>query len=329
MSTPEIIIIGGGVSGLSCASELATAGRRVQVWTAAPPHQTTSAVAAAFWYPYRVDPIERVGPWAAASYERFATIAGNLALGPTAGVYMREALEVFVERVPDPPWSRYVDMFRHAVPEELPAGYEHGLVFESPVIDMPRYLPWLVAGLERLGVEIVPQARPLDSLAPALERAQVVVNTTGLGARELVGDSRLYAVRGQTLRRERGELSRVIIDEHGPHGISYVIPRGDDVVLGGVADERDEDLELRPEQSAAIFERCARLEPGLVDNKPLGASVGLRPCRDEVRLEQEERDGQLIVHDYGHGGAGVTLSWGCAEEVRDRVQSWLQARRGG
>ncbi|KIG16961.1 D-amino-acid oxidase [Enhygromyxa salina] len=322
MSTPEIIVIGAGVSGLSCAIELARAGRRVQVWTAVAPEQTTSSKAAAFWYPYRVDPIERVGPWAAVGYERFARIAGNLTLGPTAGVIMREAIEVFPEPVPDPPWSRYVDMYRHAIPEELPPGYGHGVVFEAPVIEMPRYLPWLVTELDRYGVEIV--IRRVDSLSPALDLTGVVVNTTGLGARELVGDARVYPVRGQTVRHRRGALDRVLIDEHSAHGITYVIPRGDDVVLGGVAQEHEESLAEDPAQTVAIVERCTRIEPRLASTQRLGVSVGLRPCRDEVRLDQEVRDGQLIVHNYGHGGSGVTLSWGCAEDVQQRVSAWLK-----
>jgi D-amino-acid oxidase len=179
---------------------------------------------------------------------------------------------------------------------------------------MTRYLAWLVEQLRRFGVEIL--VRRLDSLAPALAAAKIVVNSTGLGARELVGDAGVYPVRGQVVRRERGELSRVIIDEHGPAGITYVIPRGDDVVLGGVADELREDLREDPQQSAAIVERCARLEPALEQAATLGVNVGLRPCRAAVRLEAEDLDEVLLIHNYGHGGAGVTLSWGCAEEVR-------------
>ncbi|MCA9686544.1 MAG: FAD-dependent oxidoreductase, partial [Myxococcales bacterium] len=237
MSDVDVIVIGSGVSGLSCATELARAGKRVQVWTAVPAEHSTSRVAAAaFWYPYRAEPIDRVGPWSAVGYERFASIASNLTLGPKAGVTMREAIELFASPVPDPPWSRYVDMFRHAVAEELPEGYSHGLVFEAPVIEMPRYLPWLVGQLRRFGVEII--ARRVDSLEPALAEAEVVINATGLGARELVGDERVYPLRGQTVLVERRPgLDRALLDEHSPSGMSYVIPRSRDVVLGGVAEE--------------------------------------------------------------------------------------------
>jgi D-amino-acid oxidase len=54
-------------------------------------------------------------------------------------------------------------------------------------------------------------------------------------------------------------------------------------------------------------------------NKPsvLAERVGLRPFRRSgVRLERDLlRDGRAVIHNYGHGGAGFTLSWGCAREV--------------
>lgn len=317
MRGPDIVVVGGGVSGLTCAHELASAGKRVEVWTAAPPEQTTSRVAAAFWHPYRAEPIERVGPWAAVSYERFAAIAADAVRGPAAGVQMREAIELFETRQPDPPWCRCVDLFRHAMPEELPPGYAHGVVWMSPMIEMPRYLPWLAERVRELGGQIV--QRRIDTLAPALERASVVVNCSGLGARELVGDARVYAVRGQLVMRRRHGLDRISIADRKDQGISYIVPRSEDVVLGGTADERDESLAEYREQTASIIERCVQLEPALAQAELLGVTVGLRPCRDAVRLEQEEIDGRLVVHDYGHGGAGVTLSWGCAKEVCERV----------
>lgn len=328
MSAPEIIVVGAGVAGLSCASELARAGHRVEVWSAVPSEQTTSRVAAAFWHPYRVGPSERVGSWAAVAYERFATIADDPTLAAEAGVCMREAIELQLEPQPDPPWARQVDMFRHALPDELLPGFTHGLVFASPVIDMSRYLPWLVGQLQRAGVEIV--IRRLDSLALALAAAPVVVNASGLGARELVADASVYPVRGQVVRCSREGLERVLLDEHGERDISYIIPRTDDVVLGGVAEEYDEELGEKPEQTAAILERCVQLEPALARAKVLDVAVGLRPCRAAVRLETElvhdESGDKLVVHNYGHGGAGVTLSWGCAEEVCRLVDDWLTAR---
>jgi D-amino-acid oxidase len=39
--------------------------------------------------------------------------------------------------------------------------------------------------------------------------------------------------------------------------------------------------------------------------------VGLRPGRTAVRLERMGN----IIHNYGHGGGGYTVAWGCASEV--------------
>lgn len=61
------------------------------------------------------------------------------------------------------------------------------------------------------------------------------------------------------------------------------------------------------------------------DPNAQGACVAcVRPYRNgSYRLESETISGKLIVHNYGHGGAGITLSWGCASKVRDLVQEYL------
>jgi D-amino-acid oxidase len=310
MMAPEIVIVGCGVVGLSCAARLAEAGKRVEVWTAARAEHTTSQVAAAFWHPYRIEPMARASGWAAASYRDFIALAAD----PRTGVQLRPGIELFPTVIPDPPWAAAVEGFRHARPDELRLGRPHGIVFEAPAIEMPIYLAWLLARVLDRGVTLI--ERKLDSLAPALAAAPVVVDCAGLGARELVGDDQLYAVRGQIVVCEQVGLERVWLDEHDPAGTTYIIPRSQDVVLGGVADEHDERLEEDPEQTEAIVRRCIALEPTLAQARRLRVRVGLRPCRSSVRLEQERLpDGRRIIHDYGHGGAGVTTSWGCADEV--------------
>jgi D-amino-acid oxidase len=100
----------------------------------------------------------------------------------------------------------------------------------------------------------------------------------------------------------------------------YVFPHGDVVILGGTAHENASDLAPRPEVSARILRECAAAFPALRDAKVITERVGLRPVRPSVRLESEPlSDGRTLWHNYGHGGAGVTLSWGCAAELTAAV----------
>ena len=122
----------------------------------------------------------------------------------------------------------------------------------------------------------------------------------------------LTGVRGQVVRVADPGLAGWTLDEDHPDGMVYVVPRGTDVVCGGTARRRRRERP-RPDPAEAerILARCRALVPELADAPVLGHAVGVRPVRTAVRLE---RAGD-VVHCYGHGGAGVTLSWGCADEV--------------
>ena len=174
---------------------------------------------------------------------------------------------------------------------------------------MPDYLSWLAGGLKAAGVPL--RTRELADLSPARRAADLVVNATGLGARELLGDRRLTPVRGQVVRVACPGLDEWTLDEGHPDGMVYVIPRGPDVICGGTAEEGAEDTTPDPATAAAILARCRSVVPELAAAEVLGHAVGLRPVRDAVRLEREGD----VVHCYGHGGSGVTVSWGCADEV--------------
>jgi D-amino-acid oxidase len=152
----------------------------------------------------------------------------------------------------------------------------------------------------------------------------LAINCTGLGARELVNDDSLYAIRGQIVRVARAGIEKFLLDEDEGRGVAYIIPRSDDCVLGGTAEDRCENTEPDAKTSKSIFERCAAIEPRLRDAMILSHAAGLRPGRAAIRLEVETwASGKALIHNYGHGGAGVTLSWGCAREVTKLAKRYL------
>jgi D-amino-acid oxidase len=205
-----------------------------------------------------------------------------------------------------PWWADAVDGL-----ELIPAGaiYPAAALFWSflaPRVEPAIYVPWLEAQLAQ-GIEW----REVTSLEA--EDGDVVVNCTGLGARALCGDNELVAVLGQTVIVAPGTLrmDTFIGDERDQSAIFYSIPRRAEVVLGGCRTEVPGDTLPGPDPALrdAILGRCraAGYEPGPV----IRERCGLRPVRPRIRLEREGR----VIHNYGHGGAGYTLSWGCAEEV--------------
>jgi D-amino-acid oxidase len=310
----RITVVGAGISGLTSAVALLRAGHRVRVLAAEPSAATTSALAAAVWFPTFVGPPDRVLRWGA---ETFRVLAAQAAAG-VPGVAMRESLALYREQPGHPDWARAVGGVRPAAADELPPGYPHGLRFAVPLVEMPVHLPWLVALATELGAEFV--RRRVRSLAEAAETAggaDAVVHCAGLAARELAADPSVHPVRGRIVRVVNPGLTLSVRDEHHPGGRAYVHPRSADCILGGTLEPGEWDTTPDPTAGAAIVQRCCDLVPALRGAAVLEQVVGLRPGRPTVRLEEDGPlpTGARLVHNYGHGGAGITLSWGCADEV--------------
>lgn len=302
-----VTVVGSGVLGLTSAVALLRAGHRVHIVAREFAWRTTSAVAGAIWFPYEARPPARVGAWARTSLVAFERLAARLESAVTLcrGVVYDRASP------PRPWWRELVPTFQPLPAAELPPGVRAGDRLVLPVAEMPLYLQFLVGEVQRLGGRI--EQRDLGDLADA--GGDVVVNCSGLGARGLAHDDGVYPIRGQVVSVRR-VVDEFVLDDDHPGGLTYVIPRSSDCVLGGTAETGDADAAPRPEQTAAILARCAGLCPTLRDATVHGVRVGLRPGRATVRLEADTlADGRRVVHAYGHGGSGMTLSWGCAEEV--------------
>lgn len=307
----HVVVLGAGMSGLSAALLLRRAGHDVTVVSDKRVQATTSHLAAAVWFPTAAGPPEKVARW---GKETFSVLAGEAA-DCHPGVTMLESLTLYREDPGEPDWAKSVGDVRSATADELPPGYAHGLRFVVPLVEMPTYLPGLLRRAGSAGVNYVAERiHRLDDLLSW--RPDVIVNAAGMAAGPLVGDDSTYPVRGQIVRVRNPGLNTSVRDEKHPAGRAYVHPRSSDCILGGTFDVGEWDDTPDPCETKAILDRCTDIVPGLAGAEVLESIVGLRPGRPEVRLEVDtELLPVPVIHDYGHGGSGITIGWGCAAEV--------------
>ncbi|MGA7614165.1 MAG: FAD-dependent oxidoreductase [Thermoanaerobaculia bacterium] len=318
----RVLVIGSGVSGLTSALRLREEGFDAHIVAKDLALETTSSVAAALWYPYRAYPLDRVVAWGMESLERFREFARDRASGIT-DVPLQELL---TDEGSDPGWRRDLPDFRILRRDELPPGYRSGFSATVPVIETPVYLPWLEARFRSAGGRITP--RTIDNLVDAAAGVDLVVNCSGLGARTLCGDTSLHPIRGQLVRTEKGDVARATVDEEGPGDATYIVPRSHDCILGSTSGVNDWRTETDPHETEEILARCRRLDPRVAELEVLDVRVGLRPGRPAVRLEIERMPHGAVIHNYGHGGSGVTLSWGCANEVVRLAEACITHQSG-
>jgi D-amino-acid oxidase len=305
-----VVVVGGGVIGLTTAVSLAEAGFDVRVWSADPPNATTSRLAGAMWGSAFAGPSDLMRRWAVAGLEELSAIARE----PGSGVRIARGVLASSSEDGPPPSDLFPGVeIRPGV--EPPPGFAAAFEVHVPLATMPLYLAYLEARLARAGVEIEHHA--VDSLADAAEVAPAVVNCTGLAARDLVPDPDVRPLRGDRVVLENPGLDDFFISEpFGPEWIS-IFPHADHILLGGTLD--DGNWDTTPDSTAAerMVERCSAVEPRLRGARVLRHEVGLRPGRSEIRVEEEPLNGARLIHNYGHGGVGVSMSWGCAHDVRD------------
>lgn len=332
-------MVGSGVVGLACAKLLLDSGFSVtvvaDVWPTGDYNAAlTSDGAAAFWE-RRSDFQGRWARETLAHYKRLLA-AG---LGEEAGVAEMEGQSFsYVEAAQEYSGMAEEDTsFRWGTPAELAAACQRtglplkcSLRYTSVGADSPRYVRWLLRSVRARAP--LRQAR-LTSLAQLSDAFHVVVNASGFGARELVGDAAVYAYRGQVIRvhaPQVREWATVTAVPGHPELNTYVLPRltSGVVTCGGTYERDREELATDEAQKAALWARCLALVPALGDPQTvvLHDWVGLRPGRDgDVRLELEEMavPGQaplMVVHAYGHGGCGHSLHYGTALDVLGLVR---------
>lgn len=315
LGSADVVVLGAGVIGLTTAITLAERGSRVLVRTAEPPEATTSAAAGALWGPWFAEPHDRALGWARHTLDVLTALAGE----PDTGVRMVSGKDISTQHHQPPDWFSLLSDARPCTTDELPPDYTHGVHYTAPLVDMPVHLDYLTRRLRAANGTI--EINPVTTLHEATLLAPIVLNCTGLGAHTLADDNTLQPIRGQHLvTTNPGIIEFTEVDTGDSPDLVAIYPHAGHLVLGGTAEPGSWDRQPSPVTAAAILARCAALDSRLLAVDIIEHRVGLRPTRNEVRLEEQTGPGAgRVIHNYGHGGAGVSLAWGCANDAANLI----------
>jgi D-amino-acid oxidase len=274
--------------------------------------ETTSAKAAASFKPHEVVLNDLAQTMLTRSWGYFSQLA-DAADDPRkrCGVRRHTHWEASSNPLPDQPYLSVMKDLEELERPDVPGGYHYGRRYTTFFIDIPVYLPWLSGEFLTNGgrfVHLPHRYADLEELGRLPH--EVIFNCTGLGSRLLCNDFSLYSIKGQiAVVGPRPELDYSISADG-----FYVYPRSTDTVIGGTA-EHHVYTETNDWIALSLLVRASqRILPKLTEASILRSAAGLRPYRDQtIRLEAQTIGDRRIIHQYGHGGAGVTLSWGSAD----------------
>ena len=318
----QIAVVGAGVVGLSVAYMLSERIRSrattITILADRFSPNTTSDKAAALTVPFELcegelDPREK--GWLERSIAWFGDVYNSQECCNT-GVTLANGCLSLAGSSETPWWRNSMLGFQEMTANEkqlmnIPSEYEHVYSFSSYMVDCRVYLPWLMGCFQRNGGIV--QLCHISSL-DELTSYDVVINCTGLDSRYLASDSGVYPTRGDAVIVQAPWI-RQFVFLINKDVYTYVFPRSTSVLCGGSG--RDHNWSELPERSATedIMKRCTAIVPSLASCTIVKEYAGLRPMRSRVRLEALTEGRRTIVHCYGHGGKGITYSWGCADDV--------------
>ncbi len=312
----RVVIVGAGLIGLTCAVRLAEAGYDTQIFARDLPLETSSAADAGLWLPQQLEPADDVLRWAGSTFDELTRLASD----PDSGVRLTSGQLLYRPSAALRPWWAAA-MANRVRLEEISrprAGYDSGWVVRLPVVDQSLYLRHLLQRIRDAGGSLTRMA------VSTLPQRGVVVNATGASARWLADDPEVVPVRGQVVVLSNPGLSGwwSVQDRETPP--LFLVPHGDRVLVGSTADPQEWDATSTQEATENILGRALQVEPRLEDATVVGQRVGLRPSRGRIRLEKTSGGRgtahRTLVHCYGHDDNGLTLSWGCADDVLRLVQ---------
>ncbi|XP_076440195.1 D-aspartate oxidase-like [Babylonia areolata] len=333
----RVCVIGAGVIGLSTAVRvLEESGKwgEVEVTVVADrfsPH-TTSDGSGGFWEPFTFGdtPLSLIRKWSDATWKHMqglalSGLASTLGAQFSSGYHMSDSSGDFS----DVSYKDTVLGFRQMSPKEM--GFfpmaRSGIFMTTVQINVQKYLPWLMQRFKDAGGKT--EFRTVQSLSEVAEDYDVIVNCAGPRAGLLTSDPHTLPIRGQLRRVHAPWVKHFYLFQFKDGRTSYLLPLGDVLVVGGVVQEHNWNEEVDSKDSEEIWTQALSVYPFLKGGRTVLEWAGLRPGRSAVRLEADKvitGSGRPVpvIHNYGHGGSGVTLHWGCAADAADLVRSALR-----
>ncbi|MEH2447999.1 MAG: FAD-dependent oxidoreductase [Nostoc sp.] len=359
----NILVIGAGVSGLTTAICLREAGFNVVIVADRFAADLTSIVAGALWeWPPAVcgshgapRSLERSKDWCMTTYNKFKKIHAEFGSEET-GLYLKDAYFYFKDVLENRPtelrkmnelkdkvdgFERGLQIVKETINLSFKGGIKDAYKHMAPATNTDIYMKWLLQQVKDIGCEIIQEKITVNVVQNEQEllrrfNAKAIVNCAGLGSIATTGDTSMYPLRGALVRVKN--LGGVVTDAHcisheqsssSEQDIVYIVPRGDDlVVLGGLTqqDQWNTDLSLEVPIIRQMYDGCLEFlqelrELPLDEKEPV--RTGLRPLTEE-NVCVERVLNTHVFYNYGHGGSGVTLSWGCSQEIVQLVQEMLR-----
>lgn len=323
---PTIAVIGCGVIGITTGILLLRKGMKVHIYTNALPHHTASTIACAIWLPfgtskhYSHDYYDLLRQWCIDSLLEFRKLVGN-----EYGVKSIRNHELFRKEsdVPEFLWllSDILPNFEAEVDDSLPEGFLFRVSFDTFVIETGPYLQKLLTDFIEAGGQVI--EKTFEDYGDIFQlKESVIFNCLGLGAKQIFSDQDLKPVKGQLLFHKPIELNIALgCDEY------CLVPRSDALIFGALWQEEFTSIEPTQENSDMIWSKVCELlgrsestvavPSHLIQRESIFNTVAaLRPFRaNGVRIERESVENKIIIHNYGHGGGGISLSWGTASKA--------------
>ncbi|ULT97850.1 hypothetical protein L3Y34_005588 [Caenorhabditis briggsae] len=322
---PRICVLGAGIMGVSTALAIQERIPDSVVTIIAEKFSpnTTSDVAAGLIEPYLCDDdVDRVISWTKSTIQRIQEYMneGNPGAEEQSGYWLQSVKSV-------PKWLEVMKNVKILTGNELKMvakrpEHKFGIFYTTWYLEPTPYIKWESDKFLKNGGKIKnSKIQKIEDVEKEFGLFDVILNCTGIGARHLIGDNEVFPTRGQILKVKCPSVKHFFIDDQ-----FYALLNDTTITLGGTADRHQWDRTINPKISEKIFQENCKNIPSLRSAQVISSHVDLRPSRVTVRLEAEPDS--KVIHNYGHGGSGITLHWGCALECVELVKKVLAGKPG-